>query len=709
MICKPKYFFVKFIRNTWLLALAFMTITSCNQKETQADGNTADYKRLDGHIDTLFNSNRAAEGMHLLDSIENHADHLTVDDRFSIYWFRYIYYQQYVHNSKKALLYADTLLAIANQSVNNKQYTSLYVTANFAAGDACFTLQKYTEAYQHLFQGYLIGKNSLNRNVLSDYTYRMGMITYKMGNYGLAKDYFIKSNNYYDMRPHDFATFYHKQELIDNIAIAYQGNKQTDSALVYFDKCLTLIEKNAGQFKTSKKQLDMARGVVYGNKAEVYTAKGDYKQATDLLKQSIAINLQPGYDNNDAAIAQTKLAQIYYDNKQDTELFNLLTLIGKQSINFNNPDVAIHWNRLMSDYYIRKKDLSKGLKYLRVYHTVKDSNIQRINLLKQSNVSKQLDNYDKQQQIEQLSDNNKIQRILLFVIIILAIMALIIIMLIYRNWRRSRRDVLTVNLLNQQINNQNAELGKALNDIKLNSQEKDRILRTVAHDLRNPIGGIAALISVMADEDCTDEQKEMINLVKETSYNSLELINEILEATNVNALELHPEPVEINSLVNKSVELLRFKASEKSQQIFFEPLSSPVELLISREKIWRVISNLISNAIKFSPDGAPIFVKVVQENNNIIISVLDNGIGIPDEMKDQVFNMFTTAQRPGTAGEKSFGLGLSICKQIIEKSHGKIWFESSGRGTIFYISLPVPGKNGKQTKSAQQRGIPQAR
>jgi len=685
-----------------------MIMTSCNQKNTQVAGNSADYKRIAAHIDTLLGNNRA-EGLHLLDSLMDHSNNLTIEDKFDIYRYRYFYYQQNLHDSKKALQYADTLLAIADESVNSKQYTSLYVDANFAMGDACFSLQRYTEAYQHLFQGYLIGKNNLNRVVLSGYMYRMGMITYKMGNYRLAKDYFTKSHNYHTVLPHDFLTFYRNQELLDNIALSYQHNNQTDSSLIYFDRCLNFINQNGPQFKDRLKMVDMARGVVYGNKAEVFTAKGDYKQAIELLKQSIRINLQEGYDNNDAALSEIKLAQLYYDYKQDNDLFKLLNVIGKQPFSLKNPNVAANWNCLMSDYYVRKKELSKGLKYMRIYHTIKDSNIQKLNLLKQSNISKQLDNYDKQQQIEQLSDNNKIQRILLFVIIILAIMALIIILLIYRNWRRSKRDVLTVNLLNQQINSQNAELGKALNDIKLNSQEKDRILRTVAHDLRNPIGGIASLISVMANEDCTDEQRELINLVKETSYNSLELINEILEATNVNAIELHPEPVEINSLVNKSVELLRFKASEKAQEIFYEPLSSPVELLISREKIWRVISNLISNAIKFSPTGAPIFVKVVKEDNQIVISVLDNGIGIPDKLKDQVFNMFTTAQRPGTAGEKSFGLGLSICKQIIEKSHGKIWFESSSSGTIFFISLPIPGKNAKSAKSSQQRGIPQAR
>jgi len=82
-------------------------------------------------------------------------------------------------------------------------------------------------------------------------------------------------------------------------------------------------------------------------------------------------------------------------------------------------------------------------------------------------------------------------------------------------------------------------------------------------------------------------------------------------------------------------------------------------------------------------------VKLIDKNGQIIIAVEDNGIGIPKNLRDEVFNIFTSAQRPGTSGEKSFGLGLSICSQIMEKHDGKIWFEdNSPNGTIFYISLP---------------------
>ncbi len=434
----------------------------------------------------------------------------------------------------------------------------------------------------------------------------------------------------------------------------------------------------------------MARGVVYGNKAEVYVLQGLHAQAIELLKKSIAINLQAGYDNRDAQLSEIKLGQIYFNLNKSDLLLDLLKNLRTQFDSIANPDAEADYNRLLGNYYEKKKDLKQALASIQRYNILKDSLTRRASLLMETDVNQQLANYEKQHEIDALSNDNKLQIISLYVTVFFAAMALIIIILIFRNWKRSKKDVQTVNVLNRQINEQNKILEKALTELNTSSQEKDRILRTVAHDLRNPIGGIASLTAMMADDEYTDDQKELINLVKETSVNSLELINEILEATNLAAVELNLEQVEINSLVNNSVELLRFKAAEKGQKILLDTLDKQQELYISREKIWRVISNLISNAIKFSPTGGTIHVKVAEVNTKIIIAVKDNGIGIPDKLKDQVFNMFTSAQRPGTLGEKSFGLGLSICRQIMEKHHGRIWFESDTNiGTTFFISLPI--------------------
>jgi len=332
--------------------------------------------------------------------------------------------------------------------------------------------------------------------------------------------------------------------------------------------------------------------------------------------------------------------------------------------------------------------LAKAFVHLDNYSALKDSINKRSSSLKETDVNQQQANYDKQYQIENLKDNNKLQLIYIYLAVICALMAVIIVILVYRNWRKSKKDVKKVSELNRQINLQKSDLEITLTELESNNQEKDRILRTVAHDLRNPIGGIASLTSVLLMDDLDDEQKELLGLIKETSNNSLELINEILEVTNNGTTQLNKELVDINSLLTRSVELLRFKAAEKDQLIKLSVLEEPEDLLISREKMWRVISNLITNAIKFSPIGGTIYVSASVNKNELQIAVKDAGIGIPDDVQDKVFNMFTEAKRTGTAGEKSFGLGLSICKQIIESHEGKIWFENNPEGgSKFCISL----------------------
>jgi two-component system, OmpR family, sensor histidine kinase VicK len=171
------------------------------------------------------------------------------------------------------------------------------------------------------------------------------------------------------------------------------------------------------------------------------------------------------------------------------------------------------------------------------------------------------------------------------------------------------------------------------------------------------------------------------------------LTRDILEAATPQLSgALEKEWVDINALLSSCINLLRFKANEKKQTITLTIPDTPLSLYINKEKIWRVINNLVINAIKFSNSGSVIEVTTARDKYQLRIAVKDSGIGIPDNMKNKVFDMFTDAKRYGTAGEKSFGLGLSICQQIIEDHDGTISFESEeNKGTTFVVSLPIDG------------------
>jgi two-component system sensor histidine kinase VicK len=674
------------------LFLPFL-LFSCNKSETFSDDYSDDFKPIFNKVTYCFDFAQPDHGIRYLDSAFRTIKSPTIDDKFRFYGFHYVYSQKTKHQNKQALLYADSMLMMAQKSVTKQQYVSNFAEGNYAKGDAYFSLNQYNDAYQCYFQGYLLAKNYLNQRSLSDYTYRMGMIMYKQAHYKLAANYFKESYRQsllIKLKKKDiFPEFYRQQELLDNIGISYNDNGDADSAIVYFNKALQFIDDHSEKYKQRAGMLEIARGVVYNNKAEALIIKRAYPEAEEFLKRSIAVNLKKGGDNHDAELAETKLGQIFLINGKNDSLIQLLGSLRHQLDNVKNEEAETDWYRLMGGYYRQKSDLSNALVFIQKYNSLKDSTIKELSLLKESDVNQQLANFEKQSQIEDLNNNNKLQRIYLNTAIICAVMMLAIVFLIWRYYRRTKLDIATVITLNRQINEQKVNLEKALDELKYSSQEKDRILRAVAHDLRNPLGGIASLTSIMVEESEHDKDlSDQLKLIKDTSTDTLELINEILEATNNSSSELKKQWVEVNALLNNSVDLLRFKAAEKHQQILLEGLHNTVELNINREKIWRVISNLISNAIKFSPVGEAIKVKAIQKHDNVIISVKDQGIGIPDNMKDKVFNMFTDAKRPGTIGEKSFGLGLSISKQIIEKHSGKIWFESAtGKGTIFYISL----------------------
>jgi len=673
------------------LLILIANFFSCNNSDS-THTSSADYSRVLDSASRTYDGGDPQKAMRYLALTKNKYRDVDLHQWFLYftYHFNYYYFIQADHDT--AMLYADSMLNLFDTPEKKLKYTSEYGLAHFYKGDVLFDENKYDEAYQYYYQGRLIASNNVDDCTYSDYDYRLGMIMYKQEHYKAGATYFKMGSAQVNKCDMTFRSFLRRQELYNNTGLCYSKQDMGDSALIYFNIGLKFIDSAGARFAGNANDLAVDRAVIYGNEANIYVKRNNYPVAESLLKKSIATNLIRYNDNRDAQLSEMKLAHLYMLQNKSDSLIQLLQAVKLQFDSVKNTVAEADWSLLMAKYYIGQKQPKIAFGYMIKHDALKDSVAEGNKQLKEADINQQMDALKKNYEFKQLKKNNQQQHYYLDIAIVLGLMLFIIISLIFLNWQKSKENVNILGGLNKQINDQNRNLEQALDQLKLNSEEKDRILRTVAHDLRTPVGGIAALTGLMAEEsEYTAEQKELISLIKETSNNSLELINEILEVTDNSQAKTQKEkePVEINSLVSKSAELLRFKASEKSQQIILHLMDKPIELLISREKIWRVISNLISNAVKFSYKNTLINVTVSNEDGNIIIAVADKGIGVPDNMKDKIFNTFTDAKRPGTAGEQSFGLGLSICYQIIQNHDGKIWLESSGDGTTFYVSLPV--------------------
>jgi signal transduction histidine kinase len=248
--------------------------------------------------------------------------------------------------------------------------------------------------------------------------------------------------------------------------------------------------------------------------------------------------------------------------------------------------------------------------------------------------------------------------------------------------------------LNNELTNVQRDLQKKNVQLQNLIEIRNRFIGMAAHDLRNPISGIFSMCQILSEDQLgplTEEQKEYINTMKETAGHILELVNQMLEITKIESgkIDLQYQQTNIIDLIAKAVAFNKPKASKKEIPISFDPPEKELPIVVDRRKMYQVLDNLISNAIKYSNKGKPITLTVEPYPEYVRISVIDRGKGIPEKEMGQLFTPFAKLSVTSTAGEYSTGLGLAICKQIVEAHKGAIGAESTpGVGSKFYFTIP---------------------
>jgi len=241
--------------------------------------------------------------------------------------------------------------------------------------------------------------------------------------------------------------------------------------------------------------------------------------------------------------------------------------------------------------------------------------------------------------------------------------------------------------LQRKITKQNVQL-KQLNDLK------NQFLGMAAHDLRNPLSNILSFAQFLqADQDqFTDEQKEFIATIRSIAGDMVELVNNLLDVSAIESgtVNLQRRLVNLVNLVSETIKLQSRNAHNKNIKLIFEPPENEIEIVADQAKLSQVIGNFLSNAIKYSEKNTTVMIRLVAEDDGATCTVKDQGQGIPKDELHRLFKPFQRTSARATAGEKSTGLGLYICKRIIDAHGGKIWAESeAGKGAAFSFSLPA--------------------
>jgi two-component system OmpR family sensor kinase len=255
---------------------------------------------------------------------------------------------------------------------------------------------------------------------------------------------------------------------------------------------------------------------------------------------------------------------------------------------------------------------------------------------------------------------------------------------LYEDFTRIYNDFAT---LQREVARQNAELQRL-------HTEMHRLLGMAAHDLRNPLGTIQ-LLSDCLRESAADrlepDEMGMIEEIEQASTTMRRLIEDLLDVSKVEAsgLNIVRAPTDLVALVQATVTLNRPLARRKHIQVVVETDYPRVMVDIDADRIRQVLNNLFSNAVKYSMPATSIRITLACEMSAAVVSIIDEGQGIPPEELPRLFHAFSRTSVQPTAGEPSTGLGLAICKKIIGAHGGKIWAESApGRGSTFRFTLP---------------------
>lgn len=670
-----------------LLFVAFCLFMGCHRASTFVPDHPVYFDRIFNQLDSMnLSPDRSFE---FIDSVYQHFPSPGILDRVRWYGYKSYYLFYKAHDLESAMHYIDTCLSLLSGPEEQRRYPREYAKCLIDKAEVYQFENNYESAFFYYSKGLEAIRDMGDSCTMAQYTQRVAMASYRAGRFADARRQFeLALHQFAACRPEsDFRAFAYQQCNLDNIGECYAAVKRWDSAAYYYDSTLSFIQIKGRPFDPSNRiYIETAKAVVYGNQGDYFLYRHDTATARQLYQKSIDINLRPFHDSGNALTVLVRSARLDLFQGRRSEAYAALQEIRLALDRRPDPDIDLAWRKLHAEWLARSRDWSGAWNALQDWTNLKDSLHAMGTLASGVDIPGEMVHLEDKYTIELLRQRDQIKTIYLLLALSIALMLLVIAFLIRQSARKSKAHIRQLNNLNKALLAENRQTQTAINALNEDQAMYLRSLKTIVHDLRNPVGAIFSAVPLMQQQaGLNDQTKAMLNLVRQAADQSLQLVGGIMNLDlPMGSLKL--ETVDLARLLESCVATLQFKAGEKKQTIQLE--AEPISIPADHDKLWRVIINLLDNAIKFSPSGADIAMKLQRQGDKAIITVSDKGIGIPKDIQGKLFTVNAGLKRSGTAGEASFGLGLAIVSQIIRAHGGTISVQSEEhQGTTFRIEL----------------------
>lgn len=464
-------------------------------------------------------------------------------------------------------------------------------------------------------------------------------------------------------------------ETLSNLAEIYADMGNYDHAMFNINTSIATFEKN---------EIYDWLAFAYSVKGEVYLRQGKYKWALYWYDQSNLLH-QNLEDDRSRIDLLNGMAAAYLGMGED-EKSNEYALA---AFDVANTIKSLGGQRDCAEtlYKISKNegDFEKALHYHEIFQKLtdslyKDENKRSLMLLKTKlkyDKDKQLLIADKEKELARQRNFINASIIILMVLLATAIP-------LYFNQKKLRRLYKALKINTQSLEESQTELNSI-------NKTKDKLFSIIGHDLRGPIGALQGLLKLLASGDVAKEDlSKFLPKLRGDVDHILFTLNNLLSwgYSQMNGTVTKPKMVKLNKLVHDSMKLLSEMASNKSIKIM-DQMPENCFILADEDQVDIVIRNLISNAIKFTPENGLITLEAEEDGNYWKVKIRDTGIGMNEKTRKKLFTENSNITTYGTNNEKGTGLGLSLCKEMVERNKGKIWVESKPKkGSIFYFTVP---------------------
>lgn len=253
------------------------------------------------------------------------------------------------------------------------------------------------------------------------------------------------------------------------------------------------------------------------------------------------------------------------------------------------------------------------------------------------------------------------------------------------------------------------ELETKTSQLEIASNHKSEFLASMSHELRTPLNAVIGFSNVLLERhfgELNDHQDGYLRDIWNAGRHLLELLNEILDLSKVEAGQMVMEPsvFGIGDALDHAVAMVRERATLHSIKVTVDVADGVGTVDADERRVKQVLLNLVSNAVKFTPDGGSVSIHARRDEADLVITVTDTGIGVPVEDRERIFESFQQGRR-GATKEEGTGLGLTLSRRIVELLGGRMWLDSTvGEGSTFGFTIPAPGLRGDDADPAEPGG-----